>query len=466
MEKGIEREKAFWIFIYLCCSLTGILIGYFILDTEFSVKWLGIISIIGILFAEILIFRFSHTIFNFANMFVVFLYLFHLGHVLIRFFLPDYYFARLDLEKNAGHEKFIFGELYSLLFITFCVVGILWNLCRSDIGKIEKAEGEKSYSKRKILFVGGIIIIISFPIHYKISLQQIQLTAIGNYLDSFEVNVSGMQSIISSFLIIGMGMVLLSFSQSKIRLYIAYIVFTLYFAWTMASGGRGPAVISILILTFILLKLVKVSPWKLVIFAVIAYFALQGLTAISTIRNRGEVTFDKVVVAMERVDDPIISALEEFGGTQQTVNLVFDWRENNFYRLGATYVEGLFNIFPNIGGIFTNINQRAIFTLHLRRSYIGGSIVGESYYNFGIFGTVVAVLIGIIVGKMSSKIDRILCEKKYNLFPYYIMPCYTMLWWIRDAFSYVSRATVWAWFLIKVMYFMYDYLVAKGNRKI
>lgn len=461
MKIRIGRDKMLLIMIYVLCSALGIMVGYYIRNTEFVVGWLGIITLINFVYAELLIYKFSEKILSFANIFVVFLYLFHFGHVFILLFDQDHYFSNLDLEVLLGHNYFILSELFSLLFVTFCVTGVVWKLEKKHSFQFQEIERCQIYNKNKLMFTGVFVILISFPIHLRISLQQIQMTAAGDYFDSFNINVSGLQSAISSFLVMGIIMIMLVFHKNRVILFVVYGISVIYYAWTMMSGGRGHAVIAIMLLTFVLLKLIKISVWKLIALFFVAYFVMKCLTAIAQIRNFGDINLEKVVSSMREVENPIVSTFEEFGGTQYTVGLVLKHSESNQYAFGTTYIESLVSILPNINGIFTEINKNAIFTLQLNEAYIGGSIIGESYYNFGIFGFVVAYIIGVLVGKISVNVERVIEEKSYNLLAYYVMPCFGVIWWIRDSFNSVCRNSIWAWLFIMFFYYIYDHIIKK-----
>ena len=461
MEIRIVQKKLLLIMVFFLCSVIAIVIGYFIRNTDFATEWLGIITLMNFICAEILIYKFSGSLFNFSNIFIIFLYLFHFGHVIIKLFDRDYYFSNLNLEGLLGRNTFILSELFSLLFVTFCVVGVVFKLENNYGTQFRESDKNENYNKSKLIFTGIVILLIALPIHFRISLQQIQVTAVGDYFDSFNVNVNGIQSAISSFLIIGIIMIMLAFQRNKTILYMIYSISVFYYAWTMMSGGRGQAVIAIILLTFVILKLVKVSIWKFIILVLLAYVTMKCLTAIAQIRNFGDISIEKILSAMNEVKNPIVSTLEEFGGTQWTVGLVFKYTENDSYSFGTTYLGSFLSILPNINGIFTEINEKAIFTYALKKSYIGGSIIGESYYNFGIFGCIIAYIVGLLVGKISMTIEKIIYKRNYNLFAYYVMPCFGMIWWVRDSFSSVCRNTAWSWLIITFLYYIYDHISIK-----
>ncbi|WDC84195.1 hypothetical protein PL321_18425 [Caloramator sp. mosi_1] len=78
--------------------------------------------------------------------------------------------------------------------------------------------------------------------------------------------------------------------------------------------------------------------------------------------------------------------MEEISGTIHTVQITMEKMGNELkYAKGMTYIKSLLLIFPNIGGILDNILYTSTYGKMLNVPYIGGSYIGEIYYNFGFF---------------------------------------------------------------------------------
>ncbi len=461
MKIKIKGNKTFYLTIYfvLFVVLVGIAMG--MPAEKNTVIFVGLIALLNIIWTEWLCYCYMGTLVTYANLFLACLHLFHFGQIVINFFDISHVYRSLDILEVLGYEEYLQSACYAILFSVFCVLGVmLQSVSILTGGKINRRNDKAS--NRKLFLIGIILTILSLPIHIRISLLQVRLTTEGNYLNSFEANISGIQYTFSMFCIIGIIMLMLAFSEQRIKLYLIYFLSIIYFAWTMMSGGRGRPVITILLFTFILLKLVKVSPWKIVLLAAAGYIALMALSAIARIRDYGGITVENLYHAMKMGGSPIIAALEEFGGTQQTVGLAVRLAKSCPYKLGSTYFLSLFSILPNAGGIFSNLNQESIFTLYLPGAYLGGSIIGEAYYNFGWLGCGIGMAAGLLIGRLSSKIECIFRDRKYDKIAYYVMPCFGILWWVRDAFNSILRNTIWAWVIIYFLYLLYHYIFV-GN---
>lgn len=462
MRLSVDRKILFGTSIYIAVIVSLLLVGYMMIYTKHIYVFLGLTTLLHIIFSEILILMSTKRFFCFANIFAICLYLFHTGHIVIKLFSPDYTFG-LDLENVLGYETYILSALFSLFFITLCVLGIVYSQSMNDKNLLNNVIPH-AFNKKKLRFVGIGILLISFPFHLTNSILTIHLTTEGDYFDSFNAGTSGTASAFASFLVMAITVMMFAYSKEKTKLYSIYLVSVAYYAWTMLSGSRGKAVIAIVYLTFVLLKFVKISPGKLVIMGGGGYFALTSLTAIAQLRNMGNMSLDKILVAMSEVENPIVAILEEFGGTQQTVGLVIKWSEENAFKYGESYIQSVVSIFPNIGGIFTEINDQANFITKLRGAYIGGSLIGESYYNFGFWGIVIAIIIGAVVGRISMNMEKLFLQREYEKLALYTMPCYSILWWIRDAFNGICRSTVWSLLLIGGFYYVWEKILVRRNR--
>ena len=88
-------------------------------------------------------------------------------------------------------------------------------------------------------------------------------------------------------------------------------------------------------------------------------------------------------------------------------------------------------------------------------SAIGGSIVGEMYYNFRELYWIFSILIGILLSKISFKITNGIRENAYAVLLYSIPIFTNLLWWSRDSIGNAIRKIVWVcvciWIIEKTM---------------
>ena len=98
------------------------------------------------------------------------------------------------------------------------------------------------------------------------------------------------------------------------------------------------------------------------------------------------------------------------------------------------------------------MTKRSSFPLYLQEygtlngNYIniGGSLIGELFFNFNILGGIVAALfIGLLIGKISRKSALHFKMQNYYGLVKYIPIMFTCIYWIRDYFGGGIREAVW-----------------------
>ncbi len=465
MKLTLYEDKSHIILLYMFACFVSLIPSVFLQDQaqEIYFGWAAII--IGVLteFSYILI---SKKIITFANIYLICLFIFHFGQVVINGIALDYTYKKLSVLEALGSSLYTRATFYSLAFFIICSITILIIESRIVIENCVDTSIQSNNINKQLFLLGFVIFCISFPVNLWISVQSLNAIASGNYFDTFEVPISGIQSAISSFLIIGIILIMLSLSKKNFALFTVYLLSVAYFAWTMLSGGRGKAVIAIVLLTYIFFKETKVTWWKILLFLTAAFFGMYMLSAISLIRDTGAITLSSISNVSKTLNNPFFSTLDEFGSTLQTVGWSMRWAKNHFFRCGLTYLESLLSIFPNFGGIFESINKDAVFTIQLQEAYIGGSVIGEAYFNFGYLGIFMAVPIGVLIGIISNKLDFLFKMKSYYEIAYYVMPCYEALWWIRDSFQSMCRNVVWAALLIYAINFFVVHIKSNPSHRI
>lgn len=437
--------------------------GYFIL---------GCLSVIQILCALLIIKNTEGTIITISGIFVVFLYVFHTGQLFLNVFFKSYSYAKINFLEFVGEEEFFYSTVFSLAIITAIVVGIgLGNGLQAKknvhcfLSKYIRKLVHLKKDRKKMMVVGWFLIITTLPFHAKAAYGQILLTSSGNYFDTFEYQISGIMYTYTQFMLVGITLVMLGYAEKKVKLTIIYLVTVVYFCWTMLSGGRGRAVIAIVFFTLLYLKLIKITLIKLIPFVIVGYVGLSALSIISIARNEGAITWDVLMRGFENSGSPLLRVLDEFGGTQYTMTLTMQEIPANFnYQYGSSYLLSLFSVIPNVAGIFTEINNDAIFYLKYSQNYMGGSIIAELYANFGYFFIIPAMLIGIFVSKLSRVFEKSLSGKQYMIIPFLTLLVTGVMWWVRDSAPSILRNPIWAAIYLEILLNIYDEIFRKKEK--
>jgi oligosaccharide repeat unit polymerase len=334
-------------------------------------------------------------------------------------------------------------------------------------GKELLSENAKKKVKNYIQMYPEFIIATTLPIHMILTFRKIIAMMKGTYFDTFEVGEPGIVAAYSNFFIIGIVLFMLKYRDSFKKVAYTYIATCGYLVMTMLTGSRGKGVIYIIFFTWLACKLLNIRSMKIkkkhiIIAGAIVVLGLAFLSAVSTLRDSGQM--DPIHMAKEMVsrNNIVGSTLEEFGGTLYTVAAVkTDVPKYTDHRYGMTYLESLACILPDLGGRFSEINHNAVFLNHFQSDYLGGSIIGEMYFNFGEYGILVAAVLGFIMAAISRRIEYALKNKKYMEFACYVMVFTNSLWWVRDCFNTMCRNVVWAIAYIHVM----NFILKKYNEK-
>ena len=457
MDLKINIKSYVLAFIYILYSLLVLLLLKSFMSLRMFSMLFGLFAIVHLVLALSLLMIGNKKKLTFSVIFIILLYIFHCGQTVIVTFFQNYTFLKLDLLNTIGYEMYSKTNCYVMFILTFIVLGMWVNSIRTTNKakpRKENIEGNENIKCRKI---GMWIVLITLPINMIVVLNRIMLTLSGNYFDSYSYQISGYVSFLNDFLLVGVTFLMLGFSYSKKKTRNLYLLFCIYYCFSMLSGGRGKAVMSIVYLTFIYLKLFKMSTKTIIIFCVIGYLGLSILSMISVLRDDQNLTFSKVIAYSQGQNSPILNTLEEFGGTEYTTEIVISKVPKSIqYHHGLTYVESIISVLPNVGGIFTNINTDAEYVYNLNVSYIGGSLIGEIYYNFGYWGFIMAFIIGYFLNMISNNIEIHLARKQYYSLGVYSMLFIGCLWWIRDTCASITRNTIWSFLLLAVLSLIYN----------
>jgi hypothetical protein len=144
----------------------------------------------------------------------------------------------------------------------------------------------------------------------------------------------------------------------------------------------------------------------------------------------------------------IYSSLREFGDTFKTLCFAIDFIPNySAHNYGKTYIFGLLNIFPKLPSELAEyLKNDFTFVNAFPESYrtnIGGSYLGELYYNFGSIGSVFAFLIGLFIGYINNRIEENVKSSNWLNFAILMIVFPNVLLWVRGYYVELFIKVFW-----------------------
>ena len=437
---------------FICCNAVLLLIAFWGRNSFDLVTWMSIIQLVLTLCVMIWAKR------KFLLVGVIFLaltYLFHFGQSLITTLGFNDIYAHRSVVAKTSLESYVTAELFSMTSIFFVGVGYLfinqpvWPMLRK-----KQSEGrEATFSDEAILEIRIVALLIFFitviPMAY-VDMGKILAVIAGDYLDTYAVYKSGIAKYfytIGQFARPAVTVLIFTYIKKPRKALVILVTSTLYYLIVMLSGDRGTGMIYLIANFFVYFKYVKALKVRYVLIgAVVCYLLMAFLSAISIFRY-SEFSFSSFIdVFLRRSHDGIVySFLREFGSTMISLVYAVDYIPSYMpYAYGLTYVAGLLTVSPAIPDAWAEaltpfFSFVRAFPVEVQGS-LGGSFLGELYYNFGWFGAAFASLVGVLLGYA----DREMHPKKS---PYVITVILVLLpvllLWVRDFYCSLLFQTFW-----------------------
>ncbi len=450
--------SAFFIVVSIACNIAVFSMKGNCNDQLFLLGYVLVVELICFIIAN----SATHgRVLNFAAVFVLVLFVFNFGQVMINTYFKNIYsHVRFLLLLNP--EDSLYGFKYiNLAFSTLCM-GLL-------IATIS-ARNDKISSKEKCINqlvdfqkLARNIILISFPVKLIVDALTLYvfLTSGGAaarlWLNTFP-NVLVYYGKIS---LIGFAFLIItnkndSKKQSRIFLFIE-----IYILLMMVSGIRSENVGYLLVFSFLYFsnRKKKIPIYKFIIYGVICVVLLAFIITVGEYRNVAEKSVESFFEAFNNSltkKNVILSLLDTCGDTGYTAQCVITkWLPLYGPSRGESYYLGWFSALPNVPKFFTFpgiITEKSCFALKLQAAgtlsenyfNIGGSLIGEQFFNFGLIGGCIATfMIGIFLGKVSYKCYVCFQRENYYRLIRIIPIMFAATYWVRDYFGGEFREIIW-----------------------
>lgn len=374
-----------------------------------------------------------------------------------------FHFGRLiysgsDLFSTVAEPVLLSSFKLSLYFISSVVVGYVFYVKtkKRDV-TITKIEFDDAFlSKIRIVsfWIIGLTIIpliyIDFiKIQYSLANGYVGINTLGN--ENAFVKYAGS---FTTFTRPAVLLLMLSYYQDQKKASRVLVCFCLYSLLEMLSGSRATSMIYILASFLLYSRVFSIKRRTLGIVLVLFITTLYILPSITVVRQE-TYTINDVIEATSEVSSEggqFEALLSEFGGTQISVAyaLLFTTR----FSAGLTYIVSLINISPKIPqSLLPIVSNYLTYTNSFPSDYnytLGGSCIGEAYFNFGWLCPLFAILIGLLIGKIDVELCEITSKNIYKVMML-ISGLPFILLWVRGFFCSMVFPMFWVPILYRLI---------------
>lgn len=392
--------------------------------------------------------------------FIILTFITHFGHFFLHTFnidadIPQYFnvFSNLDINQILNTGKFINAIISTL------IIGII-------IGNsLPIRTGNKGYLTNKhIIFIGTIFIILGlfFEIYTDYNLIVNYLS--GGYLATTHVVQSGILNTFSNFFRYGVLFLMLGYRKHIIKSKLIYVIYNLFLLVPMFSGNRFNSILFMILGAYVYFCVIEKNKSKMLLLKLIilSFFVLTLLNVIADFRqsNLSYIEIAKRIPEYLLENNVIFDALGEFGVTfYSSYYSILCIPLYVSFGYGLTYIASLITVIPNIGNIYSIFERYILYTNNFPSHYragLGGSYIGELYYNFGWISILFGLMLGIIIIYIEKKFKTSVYNQQWlnviRILPLFVI----LLMWIRGYFREFIRAYCWNILLIYLILLIFN----------
>ena len=216
----------------------------------------------------------------------------------------------------------------------------------------------------------------------------------------------------------------------------------------MSTGSRQEKIGFLLVWLYLYyFVLQKINYKKLAGLIVLCVVGLMFVMAIGSVRSSSGAGVAGIVHAMfsSRATYMLGNILGEFGAAIDTIIIAVKYAPDTInYGLGTTYIAGLLSVIPGLISKFPVLAESTSFLGKLPQDVVyalGGSYLGEFYYNFAWLGSVLCIPLGAL---LAATQDCITSEKTGTSEKcWYAALTTLLLLFVRGYFTDMIQKLVW-----------------------
>jgi len=444
------------ILVFLICNfLTFFTDG----DNYTKLSTLGVLSLMELVVFIMVDYKQNKNL-TFATIFILVLFLFHFGQLMLYTFFKNVYphirfLILLDVSKALWG-----GQMINMAFSVICI-GIL--LKESNIKRTVTVRQRYYNEHLDWNRVGMNIIKATFFVKFALDFVTlgITLTAGGEVARAWVNSFPNILLYYGKISLVGFAILIIANKYNPLKQKKIYLFITCYILIMMMSGIRSENVGYLVVFLFIYIashnKSLKFK--SALLYGIVGFLMLGFVVAVGKFRSvstDGLYLLGKILTSSFVDNNIIFGVMDNMGDTSYTAQAVINnWLPNYSPSWGDAYWMGWTAAIPNLAPFiidFGAITMDSSFPIKLQQfgvlsqSYenIGGSVIGELFFNFGLTGGVIAALfLGMFIGWVSKKSSLYLQMDNYYGLILMVPIMFATVYWVRDYFGGGVREAVW-----------------------
>lgn len=428
-----------------------------------DINMLSILCFVQTILSLLLTVSLGFGLISIPFIFLSFTWLFHGSQFFMNVFNNNYRkpFDIINLVSGDIAKNTLLFIILSLFFLTLGIASGTKSIRKINDAKIKQVN--VFFDSDKTYYVGKLLVLVCLIPRMYIDMTMILSRISNGYLSTYSNSYSGIFSTFAYGFYIGILLLIAGKRSNKKYCRHVLLITLIYIGVTMISGRRGTQTAFLCALLIVYRRYVetkKITLSKVLSIIVLLYIGLSGLMAFGDLRNFGEVSllnyWNAFLINLQ--GELVLNLVGEFGSTGISLAYAIEsFPSFHPFNFGKTYAISFLQVFPNIGGILDNFSADFMFVKAFPNAFqyaLGGSYLGELYYNFGFAGVIACTLIGYFVSKIAIRLDysmaqqRNLSIKDMGLF--LLLP--NIIIWVRGYFYSFIR--VYFCFIL-MFYFLY-----------
>lgn len=409
---------------------------------------------------------------NFSTIFISVLFVFNFGQLIIYTYFRGIYshvrFLNLFTASEALRGFKFINASYALICVGTLLGEAVW---RNKTDSIKLHEKNKQYDWGKCIWA---VVLLTFPVKLFIDAccVHVSFTQGGTVAREWLNNFPNVFLYFGKISLVGFALLLVRYKDKPWPQFALFAFLEVYILLMMLSGIRSENVAYMLVFGLIYLanfhKKIPVYGWLLC--GVLGYAALSFIVAAGEFRLVTDKSIDSFLNILNKVtvkESVVFKILDHMGDTGYTAQCVINkWLVQYEPSYGKSYLLGSMAVLPNIPGITDapgRLTAESCFALRLQEAgtlapkytNIGGSLIGELFFNFGLTGGIIASLfVGLLIGWISGNSSRWFEEKNYYGLMVAIPLMFATVYWVRDYYGGRIREVVWGpvffWIILRL----------------